>query len=361
MIQYILGFSIAFVVSLLTIPFVIKFSKQFGFVDQPNYRKVHKDVMPRLGGISIIIGTTVGALFVVPNIPYMKHIVLGAAILIVTGIMDDRYNLSAKIKIISQLVAATVVVSSGLKIDYITLPFDKHIEFGFFSYIVTIVWIVAIVNSINLIDGLDGLAGGVSTIVVTTILIMALFNPSPNVALIAFSFVLIGSTLGFLLFNFHPAKIFMGDTGSLFLGYCIAIISMFGFYKSVTLLSLIVPLIILGVPILDTFFAIIRRSLNKQKISSPDKGHLHHRLLAMGYGHRETVIIIYGISILFSLCAIAFSNLAFWGGLVIVFILLVNIQLFAEFIGLIGKERKPILRIMKRLTMFRQQQEYEKD
>ncbi len=344
----------AFLVSVVTLPLIIKFSKRFGFVDQPNNRKVHKDIKPRLGGISIILGTLAGCFVLMPKSEYMVAIIVGAVILIITGILDDRYALSAKVKIIAQITSAVVVVSSGLRIEYISLPFIEHLEFGILSYVVTVFWIVAIVNSINLIDGLDGLAGGVSTIAIITILVMASFNPIAQNTVIAFSVVLIGSTVGFLLYNFHPAKLFMGDTGSLFLGYSIAIISILGFYKSVTALSLLVPLIILGVPIIDTFFAIIRRALNKQKISSPDKGHLHHRLLEMGYGHRETVMIIYGISILFSVAALALSNSAFWGSLIIITILMVNIQLFAEFIGLIGKERAPILKAVKKLSLFTQ-------
>ncbi|MFC0559258.1 glycosyltransferase family 4 protein [Halalkalibacter alkalisediminis] len=354
MLYYVLGLLVAFVVSVITLPFIIRFSKKYGFVDQPNSRKVHKEVKPRLGGIAIILGTIAGCLILMPQSEYMVEIMIGAVILVITGIVDDRYALSAKVKIIAQIASAVVVVSSGLRIEYVSLPFIEHLEFGILSYVVTVFWIVAIVNSINLIDGLDGLAGGVATIAIITILVMALFNPIAQTTVIAFSVVLIGSTVGFLFYNFHPAKLFMGDTGSLFLGYSIAIISILGFYKSVTALSLLVPLIILGVPIIDTFFAIIRRALNKQKISAPDKGHLHHRLLEMGYGHRETVMIIYGISILFSVAALALSNSAFWGSLIIITVLMVNIQLFAEFIGLIGKERAPILKAVKKLSLLTQ-------
>jgi UDP-GlcNAc:undecaprenyl-phosphate GlcNAc-1-phosphate transferase len=354
MINYVLGLLVAFFVSVITLPMIIRFSKRFGFVDQPNSRKVHKEAKPRLGGIAIILGTIAGCFVLEPPIENMTGIITGAVILILTGIIDDRYALSAKVKIIAQIASAVVVVASGLRIEYVSLPFIAHIEFGLLSYLVTIFWIVAIVNSINLIDGLDGLAGGVATIAIITILIMATFNPVAQASVIAFSIVLIGSTIGFLFFNFHPAKIFMGDTGSLFLGYSIAIISILGFYKSVTALSLLVPLIILGVPILDTFFAIIRRALNKQKISSPDKGHLHHRLLEMGYGHRETVIIIYGISIMFSMAALVLSNSAFWGSLIIIGVLMINTQLFAEFIGLIGKERTPILTAVKKISLLTQ-------
>lgn len=181
----------------------------------------------------------------------------------------------------------------GLEVEFINLPFfTDTLQFGIFSIPITILWIVAIINAINLIDGLDGLAGGVSTIALVTIATMALIKGDLFVAMVALT--VIGSTLGFLKYNFHPAKIFMGDTGALFLGYIIAVLSLLGF-KNVTMISLIVPIIILGVPISDTFFAIIRRIVNKQPISVADKSHLHHCLLDLGFTHKQTVLLIYAL------------------------------------------------------------------
>ncbi|WLR44321.1 MraY family glycosyltransferase [Bacillus carboniphilus] len=207
-------------------------------------------------------------------------------------------------------------------------------------------WIVGITNSINLVDGLDGLAGGVSVIAMTSILVLASINN--DVMVIALTVILIGSTCGFLVFNFHPAKIFMGDTGSLFLGYCISILSLHGLYKSVTLFSLVIPIIILAIPIFDTFFAIIRRILNKQKISDPDKSHLHHCLLQLGFTHRQTVLIIYAIGTFFGISAIIFSNSTLWGALIIISVLVLLIQITAELIGLIGKHQ-PLLNTFRRI------------
>lgn len=226
------------------------------------------------------------------------------------GIVDDKYQLAARYKFIVQLVAAIIVVLSGLEITYINFPFGHVIEFGYFSIPITILWIVGITNAINLIDGLDGLAGGVSIIALITIGGLAISLGDPFVALI--SFLLIGSTLGFLVFNFYPAKIFMGDTGAMFLGYMIGVLSILGF-KNATLFSLIVPIAILGVPILDTLLAIVRRVVHKKPLYSPDKMHLHHCLLNLGFGHRQTVILIYCIGALFSVVAIIFNQSTMWG------------------------------------------------
>ncbi|WP_235599974.1 glycosyltransferase family 4 protein [Alkalihalobacillus trypoxylicola] len=344
------GFIIALFVSVASIPIIIKVAIKFGFVDEPNHRKVHSKAMPRIGGLAIIFGTISALLYLKPSSPYLLEIAIGAAILITIGLIDDRYPLSARVKLFGQLLSAIIVVSSGLTIDYMNIPFFGDVQFGIWSYPISIGWILIMINSINLIDGLDGLAGGVSTIATSTILLMALMSPGAHFTIIAFSIAIIGSTLGFLIFNFHPAKIFMGDTGSLFLGYGIAIISMLGFFKSVTIFSLIIPILILGVPILDTSFAIVRRFLNKQKISDADKGHLHHCLLNMGFDHRKTVFIIYGMSLAFSGAAIMFSRSTLWVSILSLFILMAVVQVFAECIGLIGKRRKPLINAFKRLS-----------
>ncbi|WP_066158219.1 glycosyltransferase family 4 protein [Halalkalibacter krulwichiae] len=348
---YLIAFFVSLLVSATTMPLVIKLANTYGFVDHKNNRKIHKETMPRLGGISIIVGTMAGLLIIRPESDHLMGVAFGALVIIVTGILDDKYSLGAKTKFAAQLIAAIAVVASGLNIPFITLPFMGQFEFGIFSYVITVIWIVGITNSINLIDGLDGLAGGVATIAISTILIMALLDSFAHVLTIALSVVLIGSTLGFLFFNFHPAKIFMGDAGSLFLGYSIAIISILGLFKSVTFVSLVVPIIILAVPISDTVFAMVRRILNKQGIMSPDKGHLHHCLLAMGYSHRETVLIVYGFSIFFGALAIIFTNATLWASLILLVVLLMVIQLYAEFIGLFGKSRRPIIDAVKRFGM----------
>lgn len=351
--QLIAAFFISLATAVLVTPLIKKLAFRIGAIDYPNERKIHVRRMPRLGGLAIVIGTAAGYLYLRPDSDYLTAIVIGAAIIVLVGILDDKFSLSPLWKLIGQLCAAIVVVSSGLTIDFITMPFGGEIEFGWMAYFVTVFWIIAITNAINLIDGLDGLASGVSTIAISTLLIMAILDH--QLLVITLSTILAGSTIGFLLFNFHPAKIFMGDTGALFLGYSISILSILGLFKSVTLFSFVIPIIVLAVPIFDTLFAIIRRVLNKQKISAPDKYHLHHCLLSMGFSHRTTVIIIYGISLFFGGSAILFSKATLWGSLLIIALLLMIVQLTAEVTGLIGKKRKPVLNIIKRFKLLNQQ------
>ena len=303
-----LVFVICVLASLAITPLVKKMAIAIGAVDKPNYRKVHEKVMPRMGGLAIFISFMIGLLLLKPQSPFNLAIVIGGVIIIITGVLDDRFELSAKAKLGGQLLAALVVVLyGGVKMEFITLPFGGEMEFGFLSVPLTILWIVGITNAINLIDGLDGLAAGVSSIALVTISLMAFMKG--DVYVMSMALLVLGSTLGFLRYNFHPAKIFMGDTGALFLGYIIAVLSLLGF-KNITVISLIIPIIILGVPISDTFFAIVRRKVNKQPLSAPDKSHLHHCLLRMGYTHRQTVIIIYALASMFGLAAVIFSKVA---------------------------------------------------
>ena len=339
---------ISFIASILITPLVKKFAIKIGATDQPNHRKVHQKIMPRLGGLAIYISFIIGLLVLQPSSENHWPLVIGSFIIILTGIFDDLFELSAKIKLGGQLAAATVVVVWGdVLVSFINLPFGGMIEFGYFSIPLTILWIVGITNAINLIDGLDGLAAGVSSIALVTIAFMALIMG--NIYVVAIASVLLASTLGFLFYNFHPAKIFMGDTGALFLGFIIAVLSLLGF-KNVTVISLIVPVIILGVPISDTFFAIIRRFVNKKPLSAPDKSHLHHCLLRLGYSHRQTVLMIYAMAAMFGLTAIIFSQAKVWGSFVVVGILLVLIELFAESVGLMGKDHRPLLKFVRRYS-----------
>lgn len=332
------------ILSLLLTPLVKKFAIKIGATDKPNHRKVHTKVMPRLGGLAIYLSFVAGILFLRPSDQYTIPILIGSLIIILTGVLDDLFELSAKAKLIGQLAAALVVVFSGIDLEFINLPFGGQLDFGVFSIPLTILWIVGITNAINLIDGLDGLAAGVSSIALVTISFMAFLKGDPFV--LALGLILLGSTLGFLYHNFYPAKIFMGDTGALFLGYMIAVLSLLGF-KNVTFFSLVIPVIILGVPISDTLFAIIRRLVNNKPLSAADKSHLHHCLLRTGFSHRQSVLVIYGIAALFGLAAIIFSMATVWGSLIVVAVLLIVIQLFAEVIGLVGKDYKPLLRLIR--------------
>ncbi len=304
--------------------------------------------MPRLGGLAIfggvIAGYFVGGLY---N-EKITGITVGAIIIVITGILDDKYELSAKYKLLGQLLAAGAVVGSGLNIDHLTIPFVGTYDLGLWTYPMTVFWIVAITNAINLIDGLDGLSAGISAIVIGTIALLAGIAGKPLILML--SLILLGSTIGFLFHNFHPAKIFMGDTGALFLGYSISVLSLLGLYKSVTLFSFIVPIIILGVPVFDTTYAIIRRIVNKKPISAPDKSHLHHRLLALGLSHRKTVLCIYGFGIVFSVSAILFSTATLWVSIFLIFGLLLIFELLAEAIGLVHEKYQPVIKIYRKVT-----------
>ncbi|MGN1402428.1 MAG: glycosyltransferase family 4 protein [Bacillus sp. (in: firmicutes)] len=335
---------ICFFTSLLITPLVRKLALYIGATDKPNHRKIHVEAMPRLGGIAIFVSFLLGIAILQPQDQDMKALLIGAFIIVIVGVVDDMVNLKASVKFLGQTAAALVVVLNGIQVDYINLPFGGGIELGLMSIPLTLLWIIGITNAINLIDGLDGLAAGVSTIALITISAMAFIKG--DIAVLSIGIILIGSTLGFLKHNFYPAKIFMGDTGALFLGYMIAVMSLMGLFKNVTALSLIVPVIILGVPISDTFFAIIRRLVNKQPLTAPDKSHLHHCMLNLGFTHKQTVWLIYAMAASFGLMAFIFSMSTVWGALILVAVILFIIEVIVEKVGLIGKEYKPLLRFM---------------
>ncbi|WP_226618581.1 glycosyltransferase family 4 protein [Cytobacillus firmus] len=334
---------ICFIASIIITPLVKKLAIKIGAVDKPNHRKVHQRIMPRLGGLAIYLSFIIGLLVLRPEDDLAIPIVLGSLIIIITGVLDDMIELSAKFKLAGQLAAALVVVLGGAQVDFINLPFLGKLEFGMFSIPLTILWIVGVTNAINLIDGLDGLAAGVSSIALITISGMAILMGDTYV--LSIGLLVLGSTLGFLVYNFHPAKIFMGDTGALFLGYMISVLALLGF-KNVTMISLIIPVIILGVPISDTFYAIIRRLVNKQPLSAPDKSHLHHCLLRLGFSHRQTVLLIYAMAAMFGLAALIMSQATVWGALIFIALLLIVIELFVEKIGLVNKDYKPLLKMV---------------
>lgn len=346
--QAVLASVVSFITVLVITPLVVKLAKKIGAVDKPNKRKVHVSLMPRLGGLAIFIGVLAGYIAAGLYEEKITAISLGAILIVIIGIFDDIYELSAKVKFAGQLIVALMIVGSGLTIELITIPYVGNFELGWWSIPITIFWIVGITNAINLIDGLDGLAAGISAIGIATIAIIA--GTSGAMLIFTFCCILLGSIIGFLKYNFHPAKIFMGDTGALFLGYSISIISLLGLYKSVTLFSFLVPVIILGVPVFDTTFAIVRRIVNKKPISSPDKSHLHHRLLDLGLSHRATVLSIYAFGILFGVCALVVSDSTLWMTIFILFGLLVTTEIIAELIGLVHHRYRPILTLFNKLT-----------
>nr|WP_263324830.1 MraY family glycosyltransferase [Neobacillus sp. Marseille-Q6967] len=345
--MYFLALLVCFIVSILITPLVKKFAYRIGATDKPNHRKVHQATMPRLGGLAIYISFLVGIFMLNPETPASFAILLGSLIIVITGICDDLFELSAKIKLMGQLAAALTVVFFGdIQVNFINLPFGAQLEFGLLSIPFTIFWIVGITNAINLIDGLDGLAAGVSSIALFTISGMALIQG--NMYVVAVGTIVLMSTLGFLFYNFHPASIFMGDTGALFLGFIISVLSLLG-YKNVTFISFIIPVIILGVPISDTIFAILRRIINNQPLGAPDKSHLHHCMLRMGYSHRQTVLIIYAMAAFFGLVAVIYSQAKIGGAIFLIGVVILLIELIAEKIGLMGKDFHPLLKFFRSL------------
>lgn len=350
---YFLTFALALILALTLTPVVKRFAIQVGATDQPNERKVHQALMPRMGGLAIYLSFLLVMLIFMPSHDYFWPIIIGATVIVITGALDDLFELSAKLKLLGQTAAALIVIMNGIYVEFINLPFDIVLNLGIFGMPLTLLWIVGITNAINLIDGLDGLAAGVSAIVLITITTIAIMDG--NMFIVALASVLLASTIGFLFYNFHPAKIFMGDTGSLFLGFMLAVISLLGF-KSVTVFSLVVPLVILAVPISDTLFAIIRRIVHKRPLSAPDKSHLHHCLLRLGYTHRGTVLMIYGISGFFALSAVILTQSTLFGALIISLILLVVIEMIAEKVGLVSSEYRPLMRIFARFSSLRKAQ-----
>lgn len=336
----------AFIASIIFTPLVKMLAFRVGAVDKPNYRKVHAKIMPRLGGLAIFLAFLVGVVMLRPTNEAMIPILIGAFIVIMTGVLDDMLEISAKAKFLGQTVAAAIVIFFGdIEIEFINLPFGGILDFGYLSIPLTLIWIVGITNAINLIDGLDGLAAGVSTIALVTLAAMAFIMG--NTFVLVMALVLAVSCIGFLFYNFNPAKIFMGDTGALFLGFMISVLALLGF-KNVTFVSLVIPIVMLGVPISDTFFAIVRRLLNKQPPFQPDKSHLHHRLLSIGFTHKQTVIIIYGIAAMFGLAAVIFSMAKLWGAILLILVLLIALEIFVEVIGLAGHKYRPLLKLVKK-------------
>lgn len=297
---------VTFFTSLILIPIVKKIAEHLGAIDIPNERKIHKKPIPRLGGLAIFGAFLLGYILYGEITTQMLSILIGSFIIILLGIFDDIKPIRARYKFLVQIIAALVVVIYG-KIYFTEITFlGLKLEFNIYmSYILSTFFIVAISNAINLIDGMDGLAGGISSIYFATIAIIALILNRLNGLDIILSFIMLGSTLGFLVWNFPPAKIFMGDSGSLFLGFMISIIALLGF-KVATLTSLVVPVTILAIPIFDTVLAIFRRLIKGENIGTPDKEHFHHQLLKMRFSTRISLVIIYSVNIMFSALSILY-------------------------------------------------------
>ncbi len=304
-VKILLSFVCAFLLAFLSTPFVKKLAKKIGAIDIPkDKRRMHTDSVPLIGGLAIFLGFLVSTVFFAEIDIKIIAILSGALIMVVLGVFDDKYALGAKFKLMIQIIAAAIPVIAGVRIERIILPFLKSggIEFGWLAYPITILWIVALTNAVNLIDGLDGLAAGVSAIASFSMFLIALMQG--NYVIAVMSAALVGACCGFLPYNFSPASIFMGDTGSTFLGFVMASLSVLGLFKIHAIISFAVPFIAFGIPIFDTSFAIFRRIKEHRPIMSPDRGHLHHRLVDMGFSHKQAVLIIYAICIVLGAVAV---------------------------------------------------------
>lgn len=330
MISALLAFGLALIVVTALTPVVRWAAVGVGAVDAPSQRRVHQRTIPRLGGVAIAVAffvpllalfggeTQVARLFFAEPLRIVG-LAAGGLLLCGVGIVDDLRGVRAWHKLALQFVAATIAFACHYRIEGIALPLLGHLDMGIFALPVTALWIAAIVNAINLIDGLDGLASGIAFFVCVVNFVVGAIHHDPLVMLLSAS--LGGAVLGFLLYNWNPASIFMGDSGSLFIGYVLATTALRGnSIKSSTTVAILVPLVALGLPIIDTLFAMVRRILERRSIFSPDRGHIHHRLLAMGLNHRRAVLLLYGLTILFTAGAILISMGRNWqvGGAIFV-------------------------------------------
>lgn len=303
---------VAALVALITTPVVRSLAVRMGAVDVPkDGRRMHDHPIPRMGGLAIFFGFILSVLIFQTLTPALRGMLLGSVIIVVLGILDDIYALPALPKFLVQIVAALVAVLEGNRIEFLSNPniFSKEPfwELGWLSIPISVLWIVAITNSVNLIDGLDGLACGVSTISSMTLLVIALIVSEPDVAILMAA--LAGACIGFLPYNLNPAKIFMGDTGSTFLGFILATVSIQGLFKFYAIISFAVPFLMLGLPIFDTCFAILRRVAKGQSPMSPDRGHIHHRLIDMGFSQKQAVAVLYIISAILGLSAVVLTTI----------------------------------------------------
>lgn len=319
---------------MLFMPIIKRIAVYVGALDIPDKRKVHSTPIPRLGGLGIYAGFLLGYILFGHQSIQMNSILIGSFIIILTGMIDDMKPIPAKYKFLGQLVAALIIPFYGGIVLKDISAFGIYIDFGILSYPLTAFFIVASINCVNLIDGLDGLAGGISAIYFLTIGIISMVLKNTNGLDTILTFIMLGSTLGFLKHNFNPASIFMGDSGSMFLGYMIAVIALLG-YKNVTFTSFIVPIFLLAIPILDTAFAILRRFINHKPISMPDKNHLHHQFLKKNFTQRRTVLTIYFIDLLFASASILYVLGDFTTGIyiyIIIFIIVLGLVLKTDII-----------------------------
>jgi len=328
-ILYLLGFGVSLFITMMMTPISKIIAVKVGAIDQPKERGVHENPTPLSGGSAIVFSFIVTALVMVPLMAgYVSMefigIIIGGVLITTVGFLDDVYQLSPRIRIFFQILGALIVVMTGTTIEWLSWPWSEAggIPLHTFGNFITVFWIVGLTNALNFIDGLDGLAAGIASIAAMSFMVISfIFGPPVSVMLAA---ILAGSCIGFLPHNFNPATIFMGDTGSTFLGFMLAVLSIQGLTKSYTVITLLVGGIVLGLPIFDTSFAILRRVANKQSIAQADRGHLHHRLVDKGISHKKAVLTMYAVAGAFGIAGVLVAMKDFFlAAIIVISILLV--------------------------------------
>lgn len=341
-----LSFVVTFIISLILVPVVGKISKKLGIIAHTNKRTIHKGIIARTGGYAIYVSFLIGTMIFLKTDTQINSMLIGGFIIFLTGFYDDIHDLKPKYKMLGQVISALVVIIyGGISLKGFVIPFLPEILSYIIATIITIVWIVGITNAVNLIDGLDGLCSGISIIVLVTISLTSLTYGRTDIS--SLSLLLAGAIGGFLVYNFHPASIFLGDCGALFIGYMIAVISLLGFgYKSSSFFTLGAPIVVLMVPIMDTLIAIVRRKVHHKSFSEADKNHLHHKLMfSLELGQTKSVLILYFVTMLFSLCSYIylFDKIM---ATIIFFILMLFFEIFVELTNMIDRKYKPVLTIV---------------
>lgn len=327
-ILYGISFGIALIITMLVTPISKKVALKAGAIDHPKERGVHTEPTPLSGGSAIVFSFLVTSLLMVPLMEGFVFrefigILVAGALITTVGFLDDVYQLSARLRIFVQIFAGLIVVMTGTTIEWVSWPWAPEglIHLETFGNFITVFWIVGLTNALNFIDGLDGLAAGVASIAAISFMVISfLFGPPVSVMMAA---ILAGACIGFLPHNFNPATIFMGDTGSTFLGFMLAVLSIQGLTKSYTVLALVVGGIVLGLPIVDTSFAIIRRVASNQSIAQADRGHLHHRLVDKGISHKRAVLTMYAVAGAFGIAGVLFAMRDFMLAAIIIGVILI--------------------------------------
>ena len=353
MLAYLIIFGSGLIVSIILTPLIRKRLLSSGFIDKPDIRKVHTRDIPRLGGVAIYAGFCVGLIVSYARYPSLFEdkeinligLLIASTFIVGVGIYDDIKNIRPWMKLLFQIIAAVILICFDYHIEAIANPFGKNIELGIFNYPLTVIWVIGVINAINLVDGLDGLASGVGLIISMTIFLIGIYFGKTYVALL--SLALTGSLLGFLRHNFYPAKIFMGDTGSMFIGLVIAALGLVSSQKTAVSFAILTPLIALGYPIMDTAMAIFRRAKAKRNIFSADREHIHHVLLSYGYSHQKAVIVLYVICLFFAVMAFLFATFNRFNAFIVgvLFFVALFIFMFVKFISIVkqqGAENDPV-------------------